>query len=394
MAITERATGTGGETPTGSPVTCTLTASPVADDLILVFVTFNNSTENSHAVASITGFTSLGISTAGGWSRTRCLGKIAAGTEGTSLSVTWTGTADAVQCGALVLTGADTTLPTNVVTTPDASSNTTFSIPAITNAAANSLDVACVGHGGNVDPTAAPNYSTWGDSFNERVDAATPWAALGIASVIRASSGVQAATSVTSAASDVNAAIRIEVLEAATGDGDLTLQSIAAVSSLANMVVAAPATIALGTIAAVAALNNMVVATPANLALDAIAAVSSLNNMAVAAPATIALDQIAAVSALPNVAVAAPATIVLDPIAAVSNLPNMALASPITIALDPIAAVSNLPNMAVASPITIALDPIAAVAALNNITITTDADIPGAVDSFMLFKVAAGQGRS
>lgn len=221
MAIALVTTGTGGEEGGATPFTVTLGASPSANDVILVFVSFNNTTSGSHPVPSITDFTSLGTSTASVWERMTCLWKAATGSEGTSLSVTFTGNDDFSCGGAIVLSGCDTAQPTNIVTTPDASSNTTASIPAITTAANNSWDVAAVCFGGNNSYNASNNYASWGSSLTERVDHAAPlngaletYAGVGIATALRATAGSQAATSVTQSVSDVSGAIRVEIKEA------------------------------------------------------------------------------------------------------------------------------------------------------------------------------------
>lgn len=219
MAVAIRGSGSGGSTGTGD-LTLTSSASAADGDLILIFVNVNNETSGSHPTPACTGFTSLGSSTSSVWSRTTVFGRIASG-NGTSYTISGFSGAEAKAAAVVVLSGADSALPTNIVTTPDASSNTTWSIPAITNAAANSLDVACVGFGGN-NPSGSgtATLSAWGSSFTELIDAAVNngsnfyYAGLGVATAIRASSGSQAATTVTSTFSDVNAAIRIEVLEA------------------------------------------------------------------------------------------------------------------------------------------------------------------------------------
>jgi hypothetical protein len=219
MAVGERALGENGTTGTTN-LAVTLSASPVAGDHIYILVNVNNTSSGSHPTPACTDFSSLGTSTASVWSRTTLLGKIATGSEGTSLTVTGFSGADSKYAGIIVLSGAGAALATNIVTTPDASSNTTFSIPAITNAADNSLDVVCVGYGGNNSQGTPDNLSSWGSSLNMRIDGAVDsggsnyYAGLGIATALRATSGSQAATSVTAAVADVSAAIRFEVLEA------------------------------------------------------------------------------------------------------------------------------------------------------------------------------------
>ena len=224
MAIAVRGSGSTGSSGTGN-LTVTASASAVAGDLILLIVNVNNLSSGTHPTPASTGFTSLGASTASVWSRTTALGKIASGSEGASFTLSGFAGTDVKTAAAVILSGVGASLPTNVVTTPDASSNTTWSIPTITTAAANSLDVAVVGFGGNVSGGIS-SFSAWGSSLVELVDlgfdvSGNCYSGLGIATALRASAGLQAATSVTSSFADVSAAIRIEVLEAASASKPL-----------------------------------------------------------------------------------------------------------------------------------------------------------------------------
>lgn len=100
---------TGGTTQDGSASshTVTLDASPASDDLILVFLVFQDDVDNNPA---ITGFTELGAIHTASTPATETnssiyvLGKIAAGTEGTSLTLT-TDSSDAYASAGLVITG-------------------------------------------------------------------------------------------------------------------------------------------------------------------------------------------------------------------------------------------------------------------------------------------------
>lgn len=227
MAVAIRGSGSGGSPGTGNLVVTT-DVGATDGDLILIFVNVNNSSSGSHPTPASTGFTSLGSSTASVWSRTTALGRIASG-NGTSYTITGFTGADAKYAAVVILSGAGASLPTNIVTTPDASSNTTADIPAITNASANSMDVACVGYGGNNDYGAPGAFASWGSSLTELIDGATDsgggayYAGLGLATALRAASGSQAATSVTADTADVTAAIRIEVLEAAAAAASLLI---------------------------------------------------------------------------------------------------------------------------------------------------------------------------
>jgi hypothetical protein len=210
-----RGSGAAGSAGTSNQAV-TASAAPVAGDLILILININNASSGSHPTPACSGFSSLGTSTASVWSRTTLLGKIAAGTEGTSYTITGFSGADAKDCAVLVIQDADSSLPTNIVTTPDASSNTTVTIPGITIANAGSLDIACVGYGGNSDQGAPPNFSAWGDSFVSLIDDSPTsggghYAGLGIATATRASAGARGSTTATYAVADVAANIRLEV---------------------------------------------------------------------------------------------------------------------------------------------------------------------------------------
>lgn len=228
MAPTLRGSGTAGSAGTGNQ-SVTTSASAVAGDLILIVVNVNNTSSGVHPTPASTGFTSLGASTASVWSRTTLLGKIASGSEGSSYTISGFTGADAKFAAVIIYSSVDSALPSNIVTTPDASSNTTWSIPALTTAAANSLDVAIVGYGGNVSQVNGGTLSSWGGSLTELIDnnvdggGGNFFAGLGVATATRASAGLQSATSVTAGVSDVSAAIRLEVLDATGGGATLPL---------------------------------------------------------------------------------------------------------------------------------------------------------------------------
>jgi hypothetical protein len=217
VAPSIRGSGSNGSAGTGNLVV-TSSAAPVAGDHIYLVININNASSGTHPTPASTGFTSLGSSTASVWSRTTLLGKIASGSEGTSFTLSGFTGADAKSASVIVVQSADSALPTNIVTTPDASSNTTWSIPVITTAAADSLDMAIVGFGGNASPSnGTANFSAWGTSLTELIDFAFDtggsnfFSGLGVATAPRVSSGSQAATSVTSTITDVSAAIRVEI---------------------------------------------------------------------------------------------------------------------------------------------------------------------------------------
>ena len=210
-----RGSGSNGSTGTGN-LTVTTSASPLAGDHLYILVNVNNSSSGSHPTPASTGFSSLGSSTASVWSRLTLLGKIASGSEGTSYTISGFSGADAKYAAVVIVQDAGAGLASNIVTTPDASSNTTASIPAITMATSGGLDVAALGLGGN-NAGAVSNFSAWGSSLVEQIDGAQDsggssyYAGVGIATAVRVSAGLQAATSATQGFSDVNAAIRFEV---------------------------------------------------------------------------------------------------------------------------------------------------------------------------------------
>lgn len=228
MAPTIRGSGTAGSAGTANQ-SVTTSASAVAGDLILIVVNVNNTSSGVHPTPASTGFTSLGTSTASVWSRTTLLGKIASGSEGSSFTISGFTGADAKFAAALIYSSVGASLPSNIVTTPDASSDTTWSIPALTTGAANSLDVAIVGYGGNVSQVNGGTLSAWGGSLTELIDSNVDggggnfFAGLGVATATRATAGLQSATSVTAGVSDVSAAIRLEVLDATGGGATLPL---------------------------------------------------------------------------------------------------------------------------------------------------------------------------
>lgn len=215
MAVAERGRGSAASSGTSNQAV-TVNVAPQAGDHIYVLVNCNNNSSGAHPTPAITGFSTLTTSTASVWSRLSLLGKIATGSEGTSFTATGFTGADFKSVGIVILSGAGASLATNFVTTPDASASTSWTIPAITTAAANSMDVACVGGGGNNNSTSpTATLSAWGSSLAEIIDQSADYAIVGVAMVLRASAGLQAATSVTSVVNDVNAAIRFEVPEAA-----------------------------------------------------------------------------------------------------------------------------------------------------------------------------------
>ena len=219
-----------------------------------------------------------------------------------------------------------------------------------------------------------------------------------VAGTVRETTAGQGARSVgfSSGSSDGRAAVHLAVREV-VGSGALTLQSVAGVASVSNLVVAAPAGVALGAVAGIAVVSNLVVSAPALVTLQSVAGVAAVSNLAVAAPAGVALDAAAGVATVANLAVAAPSLITMQPVAGVAglpnvlltanayltlasvdgaaSLPNVALAAPAPVALDAAAGVATVQNLAVASPVTVALDAIAGSGATANLVIAAPAPL-------------------
>ena len=154
------------------------------------------------------------------------------------------------------------------------------------------------------------------------------------------------------------------------GSGAITLQSIAGIAAVTNLVVAAPILIPLGAVAGVAAVTNLVVATPATVVLQAIAGIAAVTNL-VSSPVTILLDAIAGVASLDNIALLVPSLIALQSIAGIASIDNLLVSSPTYLTLQSIDGVASLSNLVVASPVTVVLQGIAGVASLDNVEIVT-----------------------
>ena len=219
MAATLRGIGTNGS-PGGSDLTVTTDVAAEDGDLILI-VTDVNITPPFPS-PTCTGFTPMGNSANSTYNRMTLLGRIASGDGDTYVITSWGSVDGSKTASVLIWQDADGDLPTNIVTALDSGSNTTYSIPALTTAADDSVDLAIVGFGGNVSVGAAPNFASWGSSLSEIVDYATSafgdyYSGLGIASAVRATAGTQAATSVTADTADVNTAFRLEILAAGGG---------------------------------------------------------------------------------------------------------------------------------------------------------------------------------
>lgn len=211
--------------PFTTSTTCavTVTGTPADGELILAICQDNENPP--FAAPAITGFSTIASIATADWNPLYILGKIAS-SEGTNptYTSTWSGGAGGLSpcMGILVIQNAKTSgLPTNTASTHDTTASTTFSIPALTTAVNDSLDLVAVTHDGNVGSN-SNNYSAWGSSLVEVLDfsdtaGTSGYAAFGVAAVSRATAGSQAATTVTSVANDKNVAIRIEVEPAAAG---------------------------------------------------------------------------------------------------------------------------------------------------------------------------------
>lgn len=214
MAPSLRGIGSGSASGTGN-ISVTTDVGATDGDLILIVTDVN--TSFTFPSPACTGFTPMHDSPNSTYNRLSLLGRIASG-NGTSYTITNFTLVDG-SSAATVLIIKDwegTTLPTNIVSALDSGSNTTNTIPAITMAAANSMDLAIVGFGGNNDYGTPPNFASWGDSLAELADIGANvggfyYAGMGVAAVTRVSAGLQAATSVTADTADVSTAIRLEI---------------------------------------------------------------------------------------------------------------------------------------------------------------------------------------
>ncbi len=212
MAPVLRGIGSNGATLT-SDITVTTSASAVDGDLILIVTDVNIGA--AFPQPTCTGFSPLENSPNSTYNRLSLLGRIASGDDDSYTISGFTGV-DSSAAIVMIWQDADSVLPTNIESALDSASGTSNAIPALTTAAANSIDLAIVGFGGNNDMGAAPNFASWGDSLSEIADWATNafgayYAGLGAAAVVRASAGLQAATSVTADTADVSTAMRIEI---------------------------------------------------------------------------------------------------------------------------------------------------------------------------------------
>lgn len=219
MAPSLRGIGTNGSAGTSNLVVVT-DETPVDGDLILIATDVNITPP--FPTPACAGFTIIETSPPSDYNQTVLLGRIASGDSDTFTITGWGAVDGSKTATVMIWQDVDGSLPTNAVSAYDSSSSTTYSIPALTTAANDSIDLAIVGYGGNVDAGAAPNFASWGSSLSELVDYGTNvggfyYSGLGIAFATRATAGLQAATSVTADTADVNTAIRVEILAAGGG---------------------------------------------------------------------------------------------------------------------------------------------------------------------------------
>jgi hypothetical protein len=215
---------------TGTLVLTPAGGAAASGEVVLIAVNYISGAAGSYPSAyNCSGFTTVATIDAGGsaFGALALLRKVAGGSEPSSYSVTFTGGTFYRAVGAvIVLSGVSNVTPLGTaVTNADFTTNTTWDIPALTTGSANSWDVAVVGAQGVSDPGgAAAALSSWGSSLVERADLAHDYGAIGMATALRASAGVQGATSVSIAGSgypsgEGSLAIRVEVFEGAGGGG-------------------------------------------------------------------------------------------------------------------------------------------------------------------------------
>jgi hypothetical protein len=191
-------------------------------EVIYIAATYvgNSSNSNDFPTAyALTGFTQIGAAVRKQAAELTVWRKVAGGSEPTTYTLTWSGiigTFYNIGGTIIVYSGVDNTTPEGTpVTLNDGGTVTAWTIPALTTTAANSYDTVFISNGGNATPT----LSGWDSSLVERAEQSSDFATSGIASVARASAGVQAAANVTASAADSRAVMRIEVLEAAAPSG-------------------------------------------------------------------------------------------------------------------------------------------------------------------------------
>jgi hypothetical protein len=224
-------TSTGNGKSTGTSVTCTFGSAPAENDIILIGLVQNPATADNYGTMSISGFSSLsanGSIDAADWSRLTVLKKIAGASEGTTYTVNTSVSQDNLACAGIAISGGNTTTPDPTVVNDSTdilpTVGPTIEIPAITTANDNSFDVAFVSDWGETNQGTTSWVSAWNGGFVEDEDVPQTWAVIALAHVLRASSGLQAATTATSAANmQGSLCIRIEIAEAVAGGSSIPI---------------------------------------------------------------------------------------------------------------------------------------------------------------------------
>lgn len=231
-------------TGSGTSTTITASAAPQSGDVILVWYEQDPPTSGNYGtLTGPTGFgAALDSANTTDWAKITLWGKVSDGTEGTSYTVSNSvGQSDTVAAVLIVYEDGGGSLSIGTpTTTVDTSSDTSWGYAGVTTTGDNSLVVIAVGGGGNNTHGSSAIFSGWG-SFTERIDSAhvSSYSSVGVGTQVVATSGTSiSAGSITSATTDVNVGITVEVKVAATGTtatpgaGSLTFAGLAPAVSI------------------------------------------------------------------------------------------------------------------------------------------------------------------
>ncbi len=356
MAPTLRGSGTSASGGTSDLVVVTDVAAEDGD-LILIITDVNITPP--FPTPACTGFTIIESSPESDYNQTVLLGRIASG-DGDTYTITGWGSVDGSKTAVvLIYQDADSSIPSNAVSAYDSSASTTWSIPALTTGAANSIDLAIVGFGGNIDMGAPPNFSSWGDSLTELFDTGANtggfyYSGMGVAHATRVSAGTQAATTVTSGNSDVNTAIRVEIKAATVSGSTMTVATGAATASTLAGKASAQSTMTAGAgVATAATLAGKAASTATLSTASGAATASTLAGKASAQSALGTAAGVASASTLVGSSAAASALSVASGAASASTLTGSSTAQSTMTAAAGVATASTL-SSAAASVMTVA----------------------------------------
>lgn len=215
MAIADHGAPNGAARTATSSLVVTPTSTPSNGDYVYVAILDGPTNPSTYATLSAPdGTWSLLASVASAaWGKSYLYRKVAGASEPSSYTFTWSaGTpfSDAYACAVQSGVASDGTPST----THDSTSDTTFSIPAITTTANNSRVLAVVYTSCN-DSNVNGGFSSWGGGYVEKVDVndggGHQWVGLGLAYQDVATAQTISATSVTAANANPNTAIVVEI---------------------------------------------------------------------------------------------------------------------------------------------------------------------------------------